>query len=326
MLMAHFADALAAATWRFPLIRAATSRKPVILLYHGVPEVADNGSVALAAFESHIAFITRHFEFVSPEQITTNRGRLKPLQVLLTFDDGFQNQFELAKRVLLKYSVPAIFFVSSRHATPGAFLWFVYLRMLSEHFQEEGFSFRESYFSMRPENRASSISRLTSILLNMKPHPSAMYRAIAQELPDMKGMIDQKLMADRYEGMSADEVAELSREPLFTMGCHTVDHPWLTRCTQDEGIQQIADNKRWLEYVTGSRCTAIAYPSGDYNRQTLEQIRALDFVHGFAVSPKLRSIPHLEMPRIGIYASSQEFLGCKVQWGNVLRKTRIPVG
>lgn len=319
-------DKLVGLSWRLPLIRTTTSKKPVVLLYHGVPEFGNDSSVTLAAFELHITLMERHFEFIAPEQLQANRRRTGRLQVLLTFDDGFQNQFEGAKRVLVKHGIPAMFFVSSRHSSPGVFLWFAYLRMLSEHFQEDGFSFRGTYFSMCSRARAASISRLTTILLNLKPHPSAMYRAIEEELPDMRGIVDQEVIKDRYQGMSAAQVAELSRESQFTIGCHTVDHPCLTRCTWDEGLRQIADNKKWLELVTNRRCTSIAYPLGEYDCQTLEQCRELAFDHGFAIAPKLQLVPSLEIARVGIYSTSHEFLGCKVQWGHLMRKARLPVG
>jgi peptidoglycan/xylan/chitin deacetylase (PgdA/CDA1 family) len=308
------------------MMRVLTSRRPVVLIYHDVPSVSGDHAVDLATFESHITFMKRHFDFITPEQLKERRHPLSRIRVLLTFDDGFCNQFELAKRVLLKHSVPALFFISSRHSSPGAYLWFVYERMLARHFQGDGFTFRGMYFNMDPEHRGQSISRLRSVLLDLKPHPAAMYRAIEQELPRVNEMIDPKIAADRYQGMSAEQVADLAREPQFTIGCHTVDHPLLTRCTSKEAFRQIADNRSWLERVTKRKCRTIAYPGGDYNRQIVNQCRDLVLTDGFAVIPKLRSIPQFEVPRIGVYSASVLFLGYKVQLGNFLRKTRLPVG
>jgi len=307
-------------------MRVATSRKPVVLIYHDVRSLADDHSVDLRTFEWHITFMKRHFDFITPQQLKERRHTLSRIRVLLTFDDGFLNQFELAKRVLLNHGVPALFFISSRHCSPGAYLWFAYERMLAEHFQGDGFSFRGMYFSMRPEHRGKSISRLESILLDLKPHSSAMYRAIDQELPRVGEMIDRKVVADRYQGMSAEQVAELAREPQFTIGCHTVDHPLLTHCTPEEAYRQIADNRAWLERVSRRKCTTIAYPRGDYNAQIMNLCRDLGLTDGFAEIPKLRSTPQFEVPRIGIYSSSVFFLGCKVQWGNLLRETSLPFG
>jgi peptidoglycan/xylan/chitin deacetylase (PgdA/CDA1 family) len=307
------------------LMRVATSRKPVVLLYHDVPSVAGNHAINLATFESHITFMKRHFDFITPRQLKESHPRSR-MRVLLTFDDGFRNQYELAKRVLLNHGVPALFFISSRHSSPGAYLWFVYKRMLAEHFQGDGFTFRGMYFSMHPEHRGQSIRRLASVLLDLKPHPCAIYRAIDQELPSVNEMIDRKVAADCYEGMCAEQVAELAREPQFTIGCHTVDHPLLTRCTSHEALRQIAENRAWLERVSKRKCSTIAYPNGDYNQQIMNLCRDSGLTGGFAVNPKLRSNPQFEVPRIGVYSASVLFLACKVQWGNFLRRTSLPFG
>lgn len=308
------------------VMRVATSRKPVVLIYHDVPSVAGDHSVDLRTFESHITFMKRHFDFITPQQLNERRHPLSRIRVLLTFDDGFRNQFEVAKRVLLNHSVPALFFISSRHCSSGSYLWFAYERMLAEHFQGAGFSFRGMYFSMLREHRVESMGRLRLVLLDLKPHPSAMYRAIEQELPPVNEIIDPKVATDRYQGMSADEVADLAREPQFRIGCHTVDHPLLTRCTHEEAYRQIADNRAWLERVSKRKCETIAYPGGDYNAQIINLCRELALTDGFAEIPKLRSIPQFEVPRIGVYSPSVFFLGCKVKWGNLLRNTSLAFG
>ncbi len=326
MLSAHFLEPLASASWRFPLGRCVTSRSPVVVLYHGVPSAGENGCIDFAVFESHIRFLKRHFELITPQQLGERRRPLDRIKVLLTFDDGFRNQFEIAKRVLLRQNVPALFFICSRHAKPGSYLWFTHIRMLSDHFQGPGLTFRGIYFSMRPEDRESSMARLAEILLDLKPHPTAMYRAIEEELPCVNGMIDSNSIADHYQGLSAEQVAEIAREPQFTIGCHTVDHPCLSRCTSDEVYRQIRDNMDWLERVSNRKCRAIAYPSGDYDARILEQCRDLNLSYGFAVSPKFRSFPRLEIPRVGVYSPSLEFLGCKIQWGVFLRQVGLSAG
>lgn len=70
--------------------------------------------------------------------------------------------------------------------------------------------------------------------------------------------------------MSAEQVRELAGNPLFSLGVHAVDHPFLTRGEQEEVERQIADNKEWLERVSKRECDAIAYPLGDYEVGVLQ--------------------------------------------------------
>src|SRR3989442_674837 len=312
--------------WRFPLIRAISSRRPVILLYHGIPAQGDGTLVDGAVFEQHIWFLKQHCEFISPDNLGKSRGTLDKIRVLLTFDDGFRNHAEVVAPILRKHHVPALFFVCSRHAAPGKYLWFSYLRALEKHFRDSGFPFRGEFIDMSPGQRQASVQRLSELLLNFTPHPTAMYQAIEDELPRLEDFLDGGNLANCYAGMTAEQVRDLAADPLFSIGVHTVDHPFLPKCEYAEAFRQIRDNKIWIERVCDQQCDTIAYPSGDYSIELLQQCRDLGLARGYAVAPILGADPRLEVPRIGIYATSLDVLGFKVQWGNLMRALRIKAG
>ncbi len=116
--------------------------------------------------------------------------------------------------------------------------------------------------------------------------------------------------------MTPERVRELANDSLFSIGAHTVDHPFLRKCTTPESRRQIVDNKMWLEEVSRRTCNIIAYPGGDYNMNVLQQCQSLGFVRGYSVIPNTDDHSQLELPRIGIYSPSLDVLGFKVQWGN----------
>jgi peptidoglycan/xylan/chitin deacetylase (PgdA/CDA1 family) len=319
-------QSIAAIAWRLPLVRLISSGYPTVLVYHGVARTRAEGAIDAETFERHISLLAKNFECVSSEHLRNYRRRADRNQVLLTFDDGLRNNFDVAKPILLKYRVPALFFISSRHAERGRYLWFSYLRALKLHFPGDTLSFRGAQFDMRPEAREASVMELREFLLGLRPHPSAMYRAIEDELPPLEDFMTPAQLSDECEGMTGEQVADLTANPLFSVGCHTVDHPYLPRCEPTEMCRQISENKSWLEAVSRVRCDAIAYPLGDYDAAVVELCRKHMFSQGYALSPLLRSTPEFEIPRVGIYSNSLEFLGLKAQWGNLLRAARLAVG
>src|SRR5262249_35292797 len=215
--------------WRFPFIRVVSSHQPIILLYHGVPAEGDGTIIDRRVFESHIKFLKKHFQLVAPNALGTNRGRLGKIRVLLTFDDGVRNHAEIVAPILRKHNAPAVFFVCSRHATPGKYLWFNYLRALENHFGGHGFYFRGAFIDMSLDQRRSSVSRLSELLLNLTPHPHAMYQAIDEELPQLEDFLSTDELSGCYAGMTDDQVGALAADPLFSIGAHTADHPFLTK-------------------------------------------------------------------------------------------------
>jgi peptidoglycan/xylan/chitin deacetylase (PgdA/CDA1 family) len=312
-------------TWNLPLTARLPPKRPVVLLYHGVPAAAHANPCA-RTFERHILFLKKHFDFVAPAAGARVAPATGKRQVLLTFDDGLRNNAEVVAPILRRYQVPAIFFVSSRHATPGAYLWFSYLEALARHFTGNGFSYGGSFFDMAPPARQQSVRRLRTSLLALRPHPAAMYRAIEEELPRLEDFVPSRQIDDCYAGMTGEQVAELADDPLFSIGVHTVDHPFLTMCERDEALRQIRENRTWIEAVSGRRCDAIAYPAGDYDADLLDLCRKEGFFRGYAVSSHFDGKSEFELPRIGIYSDSTDILGFKAQWGSVIRTVRMPIG
>jgi peptidoglycan/xylan/chitin deacetylase (PgdA/CDA1 family) len=309
--------------WRLPLVRAISSRQPIILMYHSIPANGDGTFIDGRVLEQHIRLLKQNFELISLDDLRKNRKLLEKICVLLTFDDGYRNHAEVVAPILRKHHVPAVFFISSRHTICEKYLWFIYFRALEKHFPGRGFYFRGKFIDMSPDQRQLNVQRLSKLLLSFNPHPSAMYQAIEEELPRLDDFINRNVLKDHYAGMTAKQVSELAADPLFSIGVHTVDHPFLTRCGHEEAFRQIQDNKTWIEQVCNQRCDIVAYPSGDYNIELLEQCCELGFTHGYAVTRMLNAYPQFELPRIGLYSTSLEMLGFKVQWGNLVRSLQL---
>ncbi|MFB3916904.1 MAG: polysaccharide deacetylase family protein [Terriglobales bacterium] len=292
------------------------SLPPVVLMYHGVPHRGTLQCLNGAAFERHILFLKRNCTFIHPQEYAsaTNSSLRRPA-VLLTFDDGFRNNSEVAAPILRRHRVPAVFFVCSRHGVPGRYLWFTYLRMLEAFFRGDGVRLNGEFISLRPAERQAGIQKLTRRLFALRPHPHAMYEAIESQLPALAGFVKAEVLADEAEGMTAAGLRDLAADPLFTIGAHTVDHPQLTKCSPEEVERQIRENKTWLERVTGKQCDQFSYPQADFDAPIVQQCRKLGFQKAYATeSPRIVD-GLFAIRRVGIYSTSLTRLGVKL-WCN----------
>jgi peptidoglycan/xylan/chitin deacetylase (PgdA/CDA1 family) len=294
------------------------SVRPLVLIYHGVSKQIHADTFHENAFEEHMLFLKRHCTLIRPEQFATTRGSLTHPAVLLTFDDGLRNNAEVVSPVLRRLGIPAVFFISSRHCAPGKYLWFTYLKMLREYFPGRSVTLNGTLIPLHGPQRKRGIQELTSRLLALRPHPGAMYSAIETQLPQLQEFVANATFADQCEGMTPEQVQDLGRDPLFTVGAHTVDHPYLTRCGLQELHRQIEQNKTWLERITGRRCELFAYPLGDVDRNVLEQCRRLEFKLGFATEWGHVRHDQLAIRRIGIYREAVALLRIKIHYGHWL--------
>jgi len=298
------------------------SSSPIVLMYHGVPRQGRLQPLDCAAFERQIVFLKRNCAFIHAEQYALSRGSLRQPAVLLTFDDGFRNNAEVVAPILRRHNVP-VFFVASRHCTPGRYLWFTYLRMLKGFFPGSAVRLNGTSISLQGADRERGIQEVTRQLLKLKPHPRATYDAIESQLPTLESFVTAEILADEGQGMLPDQIRDLAQDPLFTVGAHTVDHPRLTRCESDEVARQLAHNKAWLESVTGKVCDQFSYPQADFDRSVLEQCRRLGFQQAFGTERITIVDDQFAIRRIGVYSRSLAPLGVKLWCGHWLPVTTI---
>lgn len=78
--------------------------------------------------------------------------------------------------------------------------------------------------------------------------------------------------------MNWDQVRELDRSGLITIGGHTVNHRDLAGLTADEQRLEIVTGKKMLEEQLGHGVRHFAYPYGIYTEETVGIVRAAGYV------------------------------------------------
>lgn len=112
--------------------------------------------------------------------------------------------------------------------------------------------------------------------------------------------IDKAL--EGYPYITMKQLTELAEEPLFSIGSHTMRHPFLTRLSLQEQIEELTRSKTNLETLTGRPVLALAYPYGDYDASVIAALKESGYQAGFAVNdrgmanePARYSIPRIYM-------------------------------
>jgi len=91
--------------------------------------------------------------------------------------------------------------------------------------------------------------------------------------------------------LSPEQVAELDRAGI-EIGGHTVSHPILKRCTDEQVDREIVDGKRRLESWIGRKLESFAYPWGrlwDFDERAVAVLQREGFVAGLSMDPGTNS-------------------------------------
>ena len=116
------------------LVSRRLQSKAVVLMYHRVLRPEDMRSslsqpgiiVSTITFEKHVRFLRENFKILSIEEFIDHIGKRKPFEdrsCLITFDDGWRDNYSNAFPILRKYNVPAVIFLSTGFIGTGRSFW-----------------------------------------------------------------------------------------------------------------------------------------------------------------------------------------------------------
>ena len=75
-----------------------------------------------------------------------------------------------------------------------------------------------------------------------------------------------------YTFMTEDQIREINKDPLCTIGSHTVTHRRLYNLAPEVQLQEIIECKAWLEEILQEPVPYFAYPYGSYTTVTLKAL------------------------------------------------------
>ncbi len=240
------------------------------LNYHrigdGTASVFDRGlwSATAEAFDAQIKYLKPRCDIISPADLgeVLGRKRGRGRYVLLTFDDGYLDNYEIAFPVLKGHQVSATFFVSTGFLDSGRLPWWdeiawmvrtsVKTRVLAEPW------LREPVVLDDPDRERA----VRTLLRAYKAMPAESNQAYLEALAEATGTGRYRWSSELERiSMTWDKVREM-RDAGMTIGGHTVHHPILARMSREAQWQEIWGCAQRLQAELGEPMLAFSYPVG----------------------------------------------------------------
>lgn len=234
-----------------------------ILAYHRVLEDdiaphrladADLFSVTESGFRAQLAWLTRHFDCLTFRQLPGYRGK-RPL--IITFDDGYEDNYRLAWPVLQQFQVPAVFFVTTDFIDHCQPLWFDRVAAAWRG-GAVPLAWQRAGCPVQPESLA--------ILLNwLKTLPHSLREQLLIEL-ETPGTAVAEAPAP---AMSWAQLAEMAATGM-EIGSHSCSHAVLANESPADIRRELAESRARIEAQLGQPCLSLSYPVG--GRQAVNQL------------------------------------------------------
>jgi len=298
---------------RLPKVKYLFQKRALVLMYHriGTP-VSDpwNLSVSPENFEQHLKVLKNNYSVVSTDELVEKlkTKNIKNRSVAITFDDGYLDNFTIAKPILEKYSLPATFFITDSYLVNKQSFWWDELEFIIVHtdqlpsvflinFQGNAIQFElgkeavlnDDLRSKHKNYNASNPPTLrTKLYLKLwkvfSPLLKKEQTQLLQLIRNWAGLTENDTKI--HGCMSAPQLKELADNPLFTIGGHTKSHLSLSNHSEEIQKKEILNNKQFLETYLNKKINQFAYPSGNFNMLTVQLLKALSYSSGFTTNSK----------------------------------------
>jgi len=268
--------------------RKLTKSQVAILMYHRISSSKDNWSLKPLSpqiFEQQIGYFCRRYKILSLDELAQyiHQGESLPEKaVVITFDDGYKDNYLHAFPVLEKYKVPATIFLTTGHIGSGNLFWLDKVRYIIQHTTINRINLNELVnYSLESEADKHRSSFAIANSLNKLPENNK--NLLIEKLLSVSN-VDIPADLGRELVLSWDEVREMSNNGII-FGAHTVNHPVLTNMPLEQAKWEISQSKKDIEENLGKRVTAFAYPNGDFNPEIVKFIKESGFTCAVSVLP-----------------------------------------
>lgn len=258
------------------------------------------------AFRSQIAYVKRQFRVVTLGEAVEllTAGTITEPTLAITFDDGYQNNYDVAFPILREYECPATIFLSTRYINGGETPWFCRLNMGLERTRQPSLLWNGFTFDLSSPIKKSRASGALHKLIKSH-HPS--------EVDGLVADICQRLGADDcrsappsspYFMLSMESIRAMLNSGLVAFGAHTHNHFLLGKLSPDDQQAEIFESLRHVEKFTGQPCSTFSYPNGSYDQTTLKLLNSAGVTCAVATvqGANTSATPLLELRRYGVGA------------------------
>ena len=211
-------------------------------------------------FEKQMLFLEKYFSILSFTELLDlwNKKTLRKDQryCVITFDDGWLDNYIYAYPILKEHNIPATIFLPTAFIGTNHWFW----------------PDKISYIMMKQLNGVNLNGKIDSAIDAYKELPEEeihgfiveMSKNLSLDFPDKRVLINW------------DEVDEMSRHDI-AFGSHSCTHKILTRLPVKERQKEIEESLYTLRQKNINYSPVFCYPNGNYNQEIINQVKAAGY-------------------------------------------------
>lgn len=269
-----------------------------IIMYHYVRDLSHSRYPKIKGldtelFKEQITYLKKNFTIVTMEKvidITTRGGHLPDNSILLTFDDGYIDNFTNILPILKQHKLQGSFFIPGKTFTEDVLLdvnkiHFILASASEKEIVEDLFillnNLRDIYSDI-PDN--DKLYKTYAIADRFDTAGIVFIKRILQTVlkEELRNKISS-ILFEKYVGlpenyfarelyMNRDQIRFMRDEGMF-IGLHGYDHYWLANLSEDKMKKDIDKALEVMDEFIDKDNWVMNYPYGNYNHNVIEYIK-----------------------------------------------------
>jgi peptidoglycan/xylan/chitin deacetylase (PgdA/CDA1 family) len=269
----------------------------VILTYHRVvsdhmvrdEHIQPGMYVRGQSFEAHLTYLQKRFNIISLDELLdlwqTNRLKSHESYCVITFDDGWRDNYQFAFPVLMKYRIPATIFLATDFIGTARWFWPDHMMFLLEKGSQDTTSAadRKAVSTVLAEMIGVTLSAADGIFRRVESgdpvDPDAIIEfckgvkvdSIHQIIDRLSRALHMDLPTERVL-LNWDEVREMAGKGV-TFGSHSGSHRIMTQMPLSEVKAELIDSRKTMLEQGIKPVPVFCYPNGNFDRNIQELVR-----------------------------------------------------
>ncbi len=255
----------------------------VLGLHRVLTDAQRHKATSLSGMSIRDVTLRRMLEYLRQKYELTSLGKMiseeyansgKPL-CLVTFDDGWEDNYTTAREILREFGVRPLIFIATGLIGSDQTFWEESLLKATR--EANGPELVTQLLSELDAGAKSVTPEQLIDLIKKMPH--------AARQPILRKYLQKGPAGDGNRMMSWVQLEKL-RDDGFDFGAHTVTHPLLCYENDETVLRELSLSKQTLEERLGIPICAFAYPSGNYDQRIQELVRRSGFRFAFTCEPE----------------------------------------
>jgi peptidoglycan/xylan/chitin deacetylase (PgdA/CDA1 family) len=233
----------------------------------------------------------------------------------ITFDDGHNSFYEIAFPLIKLYNIPVSLYISPLSATQKINFWFQEISGYDENMLKKLIN-EVLNFPFVKHKTIPTITYLKMLPVDLIWEIIVRYQNVT------------KTSRKPFLNMNMDQIKEVNKSDLVTIGAHSLTHPILSNESNNRAIKEINESIAGLEEILKIKIKYFAYPNGypdlDFGEREIRILYNVGIRLAFSTEKKMIDVCDnpLCIPRIVTNQGHKNIILLKLIMGNHWAKLR----